>query len=40
MKKNLILCIALLSVFALLLTGCGSKEETEKPAAPVEETVP
>lgn len=40
MKKNLILCIALLSVFALLLTGCGSKAEPEKPAAPVEETVP
>ncbi|MBQ7002065.1 MAG: hypothetical protein IJN67_13675 [Oscillospiraceae bacterium] len=39
MKKNLILCIALLSVFALLLTGCGSKAEPEKPAAS-EETIP
>ena len=40
MKKNLIICIALLSVFALVLTGCGSKAEAEKPAASVEETVP
>lgn len=38
MKKNFVTCIALLSVFALLLTGCGSKAP-EKPAAS-EETIP
>ena len=38
MKKNFVTCTALLSIFALLLTGCGSKEP-QKPVT-IRETVP